>query len=132
MKFCKMSLFVAIFAIACLPAVAQTGIRVDIPFDFVAGGKAMPAGHYTVAPVFGSNDVAWAINGDDSSAMFLTNATQSVGAAHRRSLIFQQQGGQLTLVQIWTLEHAGREVSLPRAKQTVVAESPTFVEVRAE
>lgn len=132
MKFCKMSLFVAIFAVACLPAFAQTGMQLNIPFDFVANGKAMPAGHYRVAPVFGSNDVAWALTGNDSSVMFLTNAAQSAGAGHERSLVFLREGEQLTLVQIWNLHHFGRDVSRPSVKKTVVAQSETYVEVRAE
>ena len=48
MKFCKASLFVALLVVACLPVAAQAQIQLNIPFNFFAAGKSLPAGHYEV------------------------------------------------------------------------------------
>jgi hypothetical protein len=52
MKFCKVSIFFALLVAVSLPAVAQRVIQFDIPFNFSAAGKSLPAGHYEVAQVF--------------------------------------------------------------------------------
>ena len=54
----KKSFFAAVFALTCLlglgiSAHAQDseGIRVNIPFEFVAGGATLPAGTYTIGRI---------------------------------------------------------------------------------
>ena len=136
MKFCKVSLFFALLVAVCLPAVAQTAMRVDIPFNFIAGGKSLPAGHYIVAHVFGSDNVAWKISDvsdDHATVGFLSNSVQS-SQAHRPSLVFLQAGGAYSLIQIWTGQKLGREVFRSKVKQTLVSEGvkDKYVEIGAE
>jgi len=133
MKFCKLGVFLTLLAAICLPAAAQTQIHVNIPFNFVAGGKALPAGHYTVRQVFPNDSSAYGLFGDHDSAMVLTGASQSVSAPHQLSLVFLQQGGQYSLTRIWSSQYLGRDVMRPNVKQTVVAKGDNYsVEVRAE
>lgn len=132
MKFCKFGLFLTLLAAVCLPAAAQTDLHVNIPFDFVAGGKALPAGQYTVRQVFPSDNIAWGLFGDHQSAMFVTGALQSVSAPHELSLVFLHQGDQYSLTQIWSSKHLGRDVPRSNVKQTVIAKSDNYVEVAAK
>jgi hypothetical protein len=134
MRFCKASLFCALFVAVCLPAVAQTtaGVRLDIPFNFVASGKTMPAGHYTVAPVFDTNRTLWRIDNGHDTVLSFTNWIQSPQHSHRPSLVFRQSGGNYSLVQFWTAEHFGQDLVNPKTKQMVVAEGSKYLEIAAE
>jgi len=131
MKFCKVSLFLALLAAVCLPAVAQTGVKLDVPFDFIAAGKTLPAGHYAVVPARSMSRDAWLISNDHTSVMVLSNPVESPATAHNPSLVFWQAGGTYSLVQIWDKEHSGREL-LKSKNRTVVADGGRYVQVAAE
>lgn len=131
MKFCKVSLFVALLVAVCLPAVAQTEMRLDIPFNFIAVGKFLPAGHYMVVRAFGDR-AAWRISNDHAGVMILTNSVESRQSAHRPGLIFLRTGEAYSLVQIWPEEHFGRDVLRSNVKRTLVAEGGKYVEIGAE
>lgn len=131
MKFCKLGLFFALLAAICLPAAAQE-LHVNVPFNFAAGGKALPAGQYTIQRILPDGD-AWGLIGDHDSAIVLISTVESAKAPHNPSLVFLQQGGQYSLTQIWASEFLGRDVMRSNVKQTVVAKGDTnYVEVRAE
>ena len=132
MKFCKVSLFLALLVAVCLPAVAQTGSRLDIPFNFMVAGKSLPAGHYTVVPVFKSDDTAWRICSYDACATVLTHAEQSPLAAHHLSMVFLRTGEGYALVQFWPAEHLGRDLTMPKVEHTLMAERDRYVEIGAK
>jgi hypothetical protein len=134
MKFCKLSLFFALLVALCLPVVGQTAMRMDIPFNFVAGGKSLPAGRYMVAPEFSRDLTAWSISNDHLAAMVITNQADSTQQAHRFSLVFLQAGGTYSLVQIWDGEGLGRNTLRSKVKQTLVSkdESNKYIEIGAE
>ena len=135
MKFCTVSLFFALLVAVCLPAVAQTEVRLDIPFNFIAAGQSLPAGHYTVVPVFHNDRAAWRISNDHDSVMVLTNSLESPQTAHRPSLVFFYAGEAYSLVQIWPGGQFGRDVPRSNVKQTLVAQDGKdgkYVEIGAE
>lgn len=132
MKFCKLSLLVALFGAVCLPAGAQTALKVNIPFNFVAAGKSLPAGQYSVTSL-DKPDNAWVISNDQVGAVMLTRRVESPQKTHRASLVFLQAGGAYSLVQIWNEGHSGRDVPKANVKKTLVAdEGGKFVEIGAE
>ena len=132
MKFCKFGLFVALFAAVCLPAGAQTALKVNIPFNFVAAGKSLPAGEYRVTS-FAKSDNEWVITNDHVGTLILTRPIESPEKTHRPSLIFLQAGGSYSLVQIWNGDRSGRDVPKVNVKKTLVAdEGGKFVEIGAE
>jgi hypothetical protein len=132
MKFCKFGLFVVLFAAVCLPVGAQTALKVNIPFNFVAAGKSLPAGEYRVTSMVKS-DNAWVITNDQVSAVMLTKRVESPQKTHRPSLVFLQAGGSYSLVQIWNEDRSGRDVPKANVKKTLVAdEGGKFVEIGAE
>ena len=132
MKSCKLGLFVALFAAVCLPAGAQTALKVNIPFNFVAAGKSLPAGEYRVTSL-AKSDNAWVIANDQVGAVMLTRRVESPQKTHRSSLVFLQAGGSYSLVQIWNADRSGRDVPKANVKKTLVAdEGGKFVEIGAE
>ena len=137
MKFCKVSLFFALLVAVCLPAMGQTAMRVDIPFNFVAVGKSMPAGHYRVARYGTPSGQMWSISDEqDRTVMIMnTNQAESSQKAHRPSLVFRQAGGTYSLIQIWDWD-SGRDVFQSHVKHTLVSKdeskSDKYVEIAAE
>jgi hypothetical protein len=135
MKFCKFTLFSLLIAF-CLPAVAQTAMRVDIPFDFIAAGKSLPAGHYRIQRVQHMDASNWLITNDHVGTFMLTDPIESLGKAHRPSVVFLRADGEYSLIQIWTEEHSGRDVPRSKVKQTLVSEGAKegakYIEIGAE
>jgi len=130
MKLCKFSLFFALFAAVCLPVAAQTRLELNIPFNFVAAGKSLPAGHYSVSTGMGERR-SWFISGDHTSVLVLALSMHSPETTHRPSLVFLQAGGTYSLAQIWDGTHAGLEVLKSNVKQTLVSEGGKYVEIAA-
>jgi hypothetical protein len=135
MKFCKVSVFLALLVAVCLPAVGQTAMRVDIPFNFIAQGKSLPAGHYRVARLPYPSNNSWYISDDHSAALMLTSAIDSSQKAHRSSLIFLKAGGAYSLVQIWNGD-SGLAVPQSKVKHTLVSRDGSkagdYIEIGAE
>jgi hypothetical protein len=132
MKLRKASLFCALFAAVCLPAIAQTGMRVNIPFGFTVAGKSLPAGHYTVMSDFTTGHTEWRIYNGHDGVITHTRLVQSPQTEHRLSLVFLQTNEGYSLVQIWPSEHSGRDLPRPNTKQTLVATGGKYVEIGAE
>jgi hypothetical protein len=134
MKFCKVSLFFALLVAVCLPAIGQTEMQVNVPFNFIAAGKSLPAGHYRVARL-STSDSAWYISNDHTGAIIPAELAESTQDAHRLSLVFLQAGGAYSLVEIWN-HHSGWGVPQSKVKQTLVSKDDSkgskYVEIGAE
>jgi hypothetical protein len=126
MKFGKFFVCLALLAAACVPALSQnTKMGASIPFDFVVDGKLMPAGHYTVVPVWTHALNAWRIYNDSNNASvtIMTNEAESPVSSHNRGLVFLQTGGQKVLVEFWTGQHSGRDMEWSSVKGNFVADN---------
>jgi hypothetical protein len=139
MKFCKVSIFLALLAAVCLPAVAQSQLQAKIPFNFSVAGKSLPAGHYRVTQVVAGEQNVWLVSGHKDGVMMLTNPVESRQKAHPLSLVFWHTGTTYSLVQIWPKGHSGRALLLrSTVKTTVLAEGArsvengTYVEIAGE
>ncbi|MGA2457160.1 MAG: hypothetical protein ABSF85_06305 [Terriglobales bacterium] len=122
MKICTVSLFLALLVAVCLPAVAQTKMGLDIPFNFTVAGKSLPAGHYTVGPAFGSDSTAWSICNDlKACAIVLTHAEASPLTPHRRTMVFLLTSEGYALVQFWPTGSLGRDLVAPKVEHTLMA-----------
>jgi hypothetical protein len=134
MKFCRVSLFFALLVAACLPAISQTALRVNVPFNFIAAGTSLPAGHYRVVPL-AISDGGWRIFNDQTGASMLTMPADSKHPAHHPSLVFLKAGGAYSLVQMWNW-NSGVDVPQSHVKQTLVSKDESkgdkYVEIAAE
>ncbi len=134
MKLCKVSLFFALLVAICLPVVGQTAMRIDIPFNFVAAGKSLPAGHYRVArlPI---SDSAWYLSNDLTGVSMLADLADSTQNSHRPGLVFLRAGGTYSLIKIRT-DYSGWDIPQSKVKQTLVSKDGSkagdYIEIGAE
>ena len=119
-------LFVVLFAAVALAAVARANeldrIVVNIPYDFVANGKTLPAGTYTVQRLSDTEEFSLAISSFENRNTVYVLSNEVVSTSHARPHVtFQQAGGQRFLSQIETGEHVFSiplsETALERAAQ---------------
>lgn len=94
-------------------AAAQTAqhLSFEVPFEFVAGDRQLPAGRYTVRRVKLDSEAALRIEDEQGRvrATVLTNA--AAGRARRAALTFKQYGGRHFLAGVWMPgAPAGREL----------------------
>ncbi|HEX7956948.1 MAG TPA: hypothetical protein VF508_08405 [Pyrinomonadaceae bacterium] len=82
-----------------VPARAQTGraVTVQIPFDFAAGGRQLPAGRYTVRRVRFDSESALIIRGERGGAAAVVLTNRGRGGPERASLTFRQYGDRYFL-----------------------------------
>lgn len=126
-------MFLALLVAVCLPAVAQTRMRLDIPFNFTVAGKSLPAGHYMVKPVFISDSAAWSICNDQRAcANVITREETSPLTAHRRTMVFMRTGEGYALVQFWPTESWGQNLTVPRVEHTLMANHDRYAEILAK
>jgi hypothetical protein len=91
-----------------------------IPFSFVAGGKTLPAGEYTVGPNRKDYDKVWLVQSRDGqvSVLFTTTSTRASETQEKTRIVFHKYGDQYFLSQIWTAGgNSGREVLMPRQER---------------
>lgn len=75
-------------------------VVIRVPFDFVAGGKQLPAGSYTVRRVRSDAETALIIRSEDgrTSAVVLTNTGDARPST--AALVFRQHGDRYFLAQV--------------------------------
>ncbi len=89
---------------------AQQTITATVPFNFVAGDRAYPAGDYSIT----SNGAVLQITNAEKRELMLSQACESGKPSADTKLVFHGMGGNYFLWQIWiTGSSQGRE--LPRS-----------------
>jgi hypothetical protein len=75
---------------------------VNVPFEFVAGGKVLPAGRYTITRVVRDSGGALLIRSADgrASVTVMTNASEAGGETPQVS--FKRYGERYFLARVWT------------------------------
>ena len=80
---------------------ASTTLEVNIPFGFVVGHSALPAGHYEVSIDEGLHLIRIKGNGARPSMFFLTRPADAVTVRDDSSVVFHRQGDEYTLSVLW-------------------------------
>jgi hypothetical protein len=113
-------LFVSALALTCVGAQAQSETA-TIPFDFMANGKRMPPGDYTVSRLSNSVTKMYKMVENETHQAVLLNGVINMqnkdGAA---KLVFRQTGGGLYLTEVWDGSNACR-VASPHARNGFLA-----------
>jgi len=108
-----LSILFVLTAILFAPAARaqQKGIRADVPFDFVVGDRAYPAGEYILRATLNDNGILRMENVNDVSAVFVTSNPCAEAVPTRQTrLVFHRMGGRYFLYQMWTAGNlTGRE-----------------------
>jgi len=126
MKATRMMVMAALVAVAMLAstrvASAQDQLLVNVPFDFVAGNKTLPAGEYAVKAVGPTNMLILIDRADSATSAFLpTHAAVSHEAQIQSKLVFNRYGDRYFLAQVWTVGNtSGREL-IKSAREKEVA-----------
>jgi hypothetical protein len=100
---------------------AQEPMLVSIPFAFVAGDAALPAGDYRVQKLDTTSAVLLIHCSDPSaSVMVVTNAAQAKNRPTQSKLVFNQYGNRYFLSQVWTAGSIrGRQLLKSRGEKEV-------------
>jgi hypothetical protein len=112
-----LSLVVALtitFAAVSAAGDSFNSIRVDVPFDFTADNRILPAGKYTIRPAGQNLNGVIRIESEDgkSSAFLATHSAQSVQSRDETVVIFHRYGDQYFLFQIWAIgDTTGSEIA---------------------
>ena len=103
-------------------ASAQDQMLVNVPFDFVAGNKTLPAGEYAVKAVGPANMLILVDRTDSTTSAFLpTHAAVSAQPQIESKLVFNRYGDRYFLAQVWTSGNtSGREL-IKSAREKEVA-----------
>src|SRR6266436_7387607 len=106
----KTSYFTAVLTLTCLPGVGvrahaqdTSGIVVNVPFEFVAGGKTLPAGTYSVGRLSPGIHPSLIIDSKDNGAFALVLPIVPDGdSAGRTELSFERVGDKYFLSKVAT------------------------------
>ena len=106
---------------------ARTGRRavVQVPFDFYAGQRQLPAGRYTVRPVSQDGAKMLRRQSEDGrpAATVMTNADAGQAPAGGPGLTFRQYGDHYFLATVFiTGASAGRELPASKAEKRLRTE----------
>ena len=96
----RMSVFAVVTAAAVHAQNPKVG-KVNIPFDFIMGTQAMPAGQYTVEHGI-ARPLLTLKSGDGTVQRVITNSIQSMNAQTVGKLVFHQYGNEYFLSEAWT------------------------------
>ena len=108
--------------------------QVNVPFDFVAGGRALPAGPYTVSQPVNTSAIAMRSAGD-ADVVVLTNRIAAPGRKEIGKLVFHRYGDRYFLAEVWDTDTSnGRQVPETKAERELAQgshEVPTRIVLAA-
>lgn len=118
----------SLFALTVVPAVCAVypqKVNVKVPFDFVVGGKTMPAGTYSVT---GSGSGPLRISGQEKMTV-LANAAYSTKTPETTKVTFHRYGDQYFVESIWVAGNGTGTQVLPSRRERMLARGNVRPEV---
>ena len=116
----------ATLSLAATSLVAQSKplIKVNVPFNFVAGAKTLPAGEYRVQA--DGPSVVWIRSADYKTTLnLIANSAENEQMNGVAALRFNRYGDRYFLSEIWTGSDVGRQLPKSRAEKEQIAAVPT-------
>ena len=97
----------------------ETKVLASVPFDFVVGDRAYPAGEYHFKSMADNDTVIWIDNNQEpATGLVLSHACAAVSPSAKTKLVFRRMGDNYFLYQVWVRGHlSGRE--FPRSDTEV-------------
>src|SRR5258705_11636676 len=101
--FTMLSLVLLLTAVSVSAQSGRSGV-LNIPFNFIVGGKTLPAGEYTVEPNKRDSHNVWLVQSREgkASALFATMPVRANQTLEETKLVFHKYGDEYFLSQIWT------------------------------
>jgi hypothetical protein len=101
----------------------QSAIKANVPFNFMAGKRALPAGEYRVSSV-SDLGVLSLLGADSGPVMTQSFPAQAKAPSPVTKLIFHRYGDQYFLSQIWIEgESSGRELPRTNLEKELLAKA---------
>jgi hypothetical protein len=119
-------LFAALVANQSARAASSSTVVFNVPFDFVAAGKTLPAGEYIVVrSTLSSNDILSLKRIDNNEGVYvLTSTVRANEIQNDAKLVFNHYGDQYFLSEFWTSgEESGRKVIKSEKEKTLARAS---------
>lgn len=105
---------------ASIASAGSIELRADVPFNFMAGDKMLPAGTYNVSRP-GTFRTALTIKGNaggHGGVIVRTNMSQPANTTGTTKLVFNRYGNQYFLSQVWTsAKRDGYVYVLPKSER---------------
>jgi len=110
-----LAIFALFFGVSAAHAQVP-GLQAAIPFNFVAGNKVLPAGHYTLREWRNSSNVIALHDSDEPIDSFSATYLCSLNRPAKSSkLVFHRIGSEYFLYQIWIEgESTGRQFPMSK------------------
>jgi hypothetical protein len=104
----------AAVALGLAPAIAQTsgGVEAKIPFEFTIGGKTLPPADYIIDVAGSTSPAVLMIRAKDGSVrvMFDTDQLPEKRDPQTVTLVFDDLGSKVYLMEVWGVVDSGRSV----------------------
>ena len=111
---------VTVLAASAAFAQNSTRLQANVPFDFIAGNQALPAGQYALDQGPAPGIVMIRSADGKSGAFVLTYAAFSAVAHDKPSLVFHRYGSTYYLSEVWGPGNDGRKLP-PAARERDLA-----------
>lgn len=117
----------ATLSLAATSLVAQSKplIKVNVPFNFVAGAKTLPAGEYQVDTDRPNVVLIQSKDSKPNMNLVIVHSAQNTQMNGVAALKFNRYGDRYFLSEIWTGSDVGRQLPKSRAEKEQIAAVPT-------
>jgi hypothetical protein len=115
-------LIVSLAFVTAVAANAQSRrANADVPFDFVAGNRTLPAGHYNIADSTTGREVVRISELKQAKGVFaLTILVSSREAPKQSKLVFHRYGNRYFLAEIWNAgDREGQKLMKSREEKSI-------------
>ena len=120
------TMLLLVVALAFVTAVASVNAQsrrsnADVPFEFVAGNKTLPAGHYNIADsTLGGEVVKISATEKDASVFAMTVRLTRKAGNEQGKLVFHRYGNRYFLAEIWTGgDREGQKLGKSREEKSI-------------
>jgi hypothetical protein len=117
----------ATLSLAATSLLAQSTppMKVNVPFNFVAGAKTLPAGEYQVQADRVSY-LVWIRSADFKTSLnLISNSAENAQMNGVAALRFNRYGDRYFLSEIWSGSNMGQQLPKSRAEKEQIAALPT-------
>jgi len=117
----------ATLSLAATSLLAQSKplIKVNVPFNFVAGAKTLPAGEYQVDTERPNVVLIQSKDSTSNMNLLIAHSAQNTQMNGVAALKFNRYGERYFLSEIWTGSDVGRQLPKSRAEKEQIAAVPT-------
>lgn len=101
------------------PSTARS-IVADIPFDFIVGGKTLPAGKYNVGAATSTGEGVRITSRDgNSSAMRLSYLASDKSQKRNARMVFHRYGQMYFLAEVWSGDAFGHKLTPSKSERNI-------------